>query len=195
MAWSPPRTIGSAPALRNLADGLFGATQMAFHVQDVGADVTAIHHADVATVVERPAQIEVITLKATDDAIAGLAHRRRHAALIIADVLECIGRAIGNAENCDIRLQRIEIERELREQKRGVSVLGWHSQSSGSHVSLSSLFGGRTRGVVSEWHTTLTSARPPTSLSLADGFAAMQAAVARGAMTVLPNAFGRQQTR
>src|SRR6185295_6770237 len=123
---------------KDLAYGLFGATQMALHVQDVGTNVTAIHRADAATVVERPAKIEVIALEAADDAIAGLAHRRRHTALIIGDVLEGIGGAIGDPEKRDVRLQGIEIERELREQKRGVSVLRWHSQSDSSHRSGSS---------------------------------------------------------
>ena len=30
----------------NFAYGLFGATQVAFHVEDVGAHVTAVHRAD-----------------------------------------------------------------------------------------------------------------------------------------------------
>src|SRR5262245_54687827 len=131
---------------KDLAYGLFGATQMTLHVQDVGTNVAAIHSADASTIVEWPAKIEVIALEAADDAIAGLAHRRRHAALIVGNVLEGIGGAKGDTEKGDVRLQGIEIERELREQERGMSVLRWHSQ--GSHIVDPHLvaFRGRRRG-------------------------------------------------
>ncbi len=119
--------------LEDLAYRLLGSGQMALEIMDVGPHVAAIDRPDIAAVVKWSAKIEVVALQAAHDAVARPPHRRWHAALVVGDVLERVGRAIRDAEECNVGLERIEIEREFGEQERRKSPAGRHGQG-GRHA-------------------------------------------------------------
>ncbi len=107
----------------NFSHRFFRPAGVAFHIVDIRADIATVDRPDIAAIVERTVNIEIVTLKTPYHPIARLPQRGRPVALIIGHVLERIGRTIGDAEESDICLQIIEVGHQFGKQKTAMPVL------------------------------------------------------------------------
>src|ERR1700737_3966225 len=94
---------------KNLAYSLFGTNVVAAEIGHVGRHVADIDHLQGPSAVDRAADVEVIALQAAADAIGDRADGIGRLALIVGDRGGMVGAAKRDAENGDMRIERIEV--------------------------------------------------------------------------------------
>jgi len=97
---------------KDLAGGGLGAAVMFLVIGHVGGDVAAVHDPNVAPVQKRSAQVPVVVVQRVGDVLRGLPQRVRCPALIVGHGGRGVRHAEGNAQDGDIRLQTVEVERQ-----------------------------------------------------------------------------------
>ncbi|MOA13079.1 hypothetical protein D3C78_1331110 [compost metagenome] len=122
------------------AHGGFGALIVfAARFGQVGDDVAAVDEADVvAALQQRAVDVEVVVPGAAHDAIGGLADGGGRVCLVVAEVGGGIGRPVGHAQDRDVGLEVVQVQRQRRIQQGRVAGAG--RDGIGAHVLVS--FGG-----------------------------------------------------
>jgi hypothetical protein len=76
----------------------------------VADDVAAINHPGARAAEQCSAEIEIVAIETAQRPLAAAAYMRRGIGLVVGDLVDRVGRAIGNADNGDIGLEPVEIE-------------------------------------------------------------------------------------
>ena len=128
MAWVAADRDRHGARFQDLAHGLLGASHMGRTVVDVVGDVADVHDLDVAAVIDRPSDVEVVTLETSADSIRHRPDRIRRLDLIIRDRVRLVGATERNAQNGDVRVECIEVGADRRVEKALMAELRGQSE-------------------------------------------------------------------
>ena len=103
---------GQGACRQDFADRLFGAVAVGGEVFRVAVDVSAIDYLDVAPVEQRSAYVEVIAVESAQRALAQAPDRGRRVRLVVRDLIDRVGVGVGDADDRNVRFERIEVERD-----------------------------------------------------------------------------------
>ena len=97
-------------ARENFSGSRFCTPVMLLMIIEVRCDIAAVHDLDVSAIKQRAAKIPVVTGQGVGHITWPLPNRIRCEALVVSHAVRVVRQSIRDAEDCDIRIQLIEIQ-------------------------------------------------------------------------------------